>query len=194
MKNFTVKDFVTYNNPCKLCGRKISLSLIPVAHNESGYAGGIYPLFKKNLLHFNLWIKYKEKLAISVNPVNNSFSLEGESENLKKLMLEYKSENNLMFDITCGYCKTQILSEYIELKDNFIKPFKLNQESLIVKSDNYNYRINSDYVLDRSFIIAEKVKFPYAPVFTMETPLLSLSKIKTRENMIKKIKLYMLLS
>lgn len=194
MKTFTIKDFVGYNNPCKMCGRKVSFSLVPVSHNENVYSRGIYPMFRKNLLYFNLWIKYKEKLAISLNPLNNNFKLEGESEDLSKLMKEYKEENNLVFDITCDSCKTQIISSYLEFENNYVKPFTLSKESLIAITENYSYVIRTEHDTDKSFIVAEKVRRSNEPPFTLEIPLLPLSKIKNKENLIKKIKLYMTLS
>ncbi len=194
MTTYTIKDLILYNNPCRMCGHKVAVFLIPVGKNETGYSKTIEALYEGSELFFSLEFKYTERLCILINPMSNKFRLVGTAKNLKRAFKKFLKETNVLVEVKCISCHTYIHSNYLDFNLDYIRPTTIHSEFIKTKNETNEYQMITNFELGVSNIIVTKTKHKNATPFGLEIPAISLKEIGTKERLIKKIKLYMVLS
>ena len=185
MKQFTIKDFIAYNNPCFSCGESIHFNFVS---NEENNTAGLKPTVKQEYTTVNLKRTYEQTLQLQVIHHSNRFA----STNSKDLV-KYLSDHKLSLSSNCGKCLTHIESQYLDfnLDKGYILPVGISRENLIVSEDSFIYHVYSSYFTGQSMILVDRLDKPTSHI-RLDIPLLSLSKIKNRERLINKIKTYMI--
>lgn len=194
MTTYTVKDLVLYNNPCRMCGHKVTVHLVPVGKNESAYGSTIEALYEGSELFFSLEVKYVERLCILINPTSNKFRLVGTVKNLNRSFKRYLKQTNLFIEVKCISCHTYVHSHFLDFNLDYIRPTTIQSEFVTTKNEMNEYQMITNFDLGTSNILVTKRKHKSAPPFGLEIPAMSLKEIGTKERLIKKIKLYMVLS
>lgn len=192
MKKFTVKDFITYNNPCFSCGNKISFRI--GSKVTDGIADIIYlrPNVTLDRTEVDLKISYTQTLQLWTFHKSNKI-LSSDIEGLTNYLTDHK----LVLNSRCDHCYTTIESFPLEfnLPKGFIKPVSINKEMLIVSDDMNMYQIHSYFPEEKSFVAIDRINktTPVSPM-RLELPLLPLYKFKDKEHFINKIKTYLIFS
>lgn len=185
MRQFTIKDFISYNNPCFSCGESIHFNFVS---NEDHGTAGLRPTVKQEYTTVNLKKTYEQTLQLQVIHHSNRFA-----STSSKDLIKYLSEHKLSLSSNCNKCLSHIESQYLEfnLDKGYILPVGISRENLIVSEGAFRYHVYSSYFTERSMIIVDRLDKPTSPV-RLDTPLLTLSKIKTKDRLISKIKTYLL--
>jgi hypothetical protein len=197
MKQFTVKDFITYNAPCFSCGESIILEFGSVELINNGKVSGQSPVFLKPIVskdrtEISLKISYVGSLQLWIFHKSNKFL----TTNFTGLS-EYLNTHKLFLRSRCNKCNSLIDSQFIEfnLKSGFIKPVGISAEYLSIQDKSHLYCIHSKFLDDKTIIIADRIdKTTPVSGVRIEIPLLPLYKFKDKEKIISKIKTYILFS
>lgn len=189
MKKFLVKDFIAYNNPCFSCGDPINLQF---GVTGSSYSTTLRPVVTPEKTEVNLKITYIDSLTLWINHKTNRV-LSSNNGALTNFLSDYK----LNLISRCDRCMTSIESQFLDfnLLQGYVNAVGLAREHLMVHHNDKIYALSSSFIQEKSFITVtslDKVK-PLAP-FSIETPLLPLHKLQTRERLIEKINTYMIFS
>lgn len=193
MRQGTVKDFISYNNPCFICSNHISIKIgnYRVTHNESKL---IYltPLISPDYTEIDLRITYNSHLTLKITNKTNRFQTNNPSA-----LVKYLEENDLFLVSQC-VCYSIIESSPLKFDMNkgFIKPFGISKEIIMVNDDDNNmYFLYS--VVDDSQSILEVTKldkvFPLSPS-KLVLPLTLRRKFKSKEHFLNKMKTYLTFS
>jgi len=188
MKNFTVKDFISINNPCFNCQGSIYFSIISSGReNQALRFIEIKPVVSLEGSLFDLQITYNEKLQLWVEHYSNKITISN-----PELFKKYISQRRLFLQSNCEKCHTTIQSDFLEFTDTVIKPTRIQYEYLSISDSNCSYFITSNVPENYSHLIIT----PPTPnnVVNMRTPPLLLSSLRTKENFLKKIKTYLIFS
>jgi hypothetical protein len=209
MKTFTLKDFISYNNPCFICNNIISFSAIssvnvsPLIAKQSIVNQTTINKFQTEIL---LKTTYNSNLKLIINNTSNQFT----SPNLNDLQT-YLTSHNIFIKSTCKICHSYIKSSNLNLNyiNNFIHPFTINYEHFFI-NDKAIYTIISDFQNNQTTLIKEKYLNPELPNLNnkpvkyknmilsapavINIPLLPLYKFKSIERIINKINTYLTFS
>lgn len=188
MKEFTVKDLIRYNNPCKSCEGTAQFSLRSFTdEGSSPIKPQLDPVTKK--VHFTLQTSYKERLVMVVDIANNNFSIETNSDDAKKSFEEFKGWFSLIVETECKRCRTRVTSDSLEFTDNFIKPVKLSQEDVYLETDTHKYTIYTSHTNKKSLVVVDILNqvTPISPL-KLVTRALPLSKFKGRKELLEKLR------
>lgn len=192
MKKFTVKDFITYNNPCFSCGNKISFRIGSIATVSASDVIYLRPNVTLDRTEVDLKISYTQTLQLWTFHKSNKI-LSSDIEGLTNYLTDHK----LVLNSRCDHCYTTIESFPLEfnLPKGFIKPVGVNKEMLIVSDDMNMYQIHSYFPEEKSFVAIDRINktTPVSPM-RLELPLLPLYKFKDKEHFINKIKTYLIFS
>lgn len=181
MKQFTIKDFIEYNSPCKICGRLSKLILNydnrPVYIDKKD----------KSRISYSLQKTYNpsEAKVIIFDAKTNTF-----------LSTFDVSDKQLYFELICeNHCVT-ITSDFIKINSGFINPLTIVREYVNLKTDISNISVitvtsfNNSSI--RSFLKNDFSKMDNSTNIT--TPPLPISKWKTKDNLESIIKTYLAFS
>lgn len=198
MNKMTVKDFIIHNSPCFSCGNTISLKLIVKKKgdkNKMSLSEVIGFVINRDVVEIKLTVSYSFQLKLNIQYKTNKFS----TNNLKKFQ-EYMDKFDCHMQSSCNKCNTWITSDILQfnLDDNIINPLEITEEYLKVRVDTFtDYTLHNLYDIKKSFFQVitkpEDLKQP-TKFFTKELPLIPLSKIKTRNKFISKLKTYLIFS
>lgn len=179
MKPFTVKDFVTYNNPCFSCGENIIFT----------FGEAINPVIDGKECKVELITSYSDSLSLIINLNTNSFHTTN-----TKVFKKYLKTKNIFLKSKCSKCNTYILSSNLifDHEKHFIKPAYLRQEFLKVYKDGLRYSVFSSD--DGSILNVQDLKTGKNVLDIAVEPELFLYRIKTKEKLINKLKTYILFS
>lgn len=189
MKKFTFKDFISYNNPCFNCGKRISIRIgFKFPNGDQSY---LTPLVKPEYTEVNLRVTYRNTLRLRVFNKTNKF----ETNNVEELE-KYLQEYNLYLVSNCdcaAYLQTESLK--FDLNRKLVYSFGIGLETLIVSDDSNLYHLYSDFMTDESLLVVDRIDKVY-PISSLRLslPLLPLYRLKTKENFIRKMKTYMIFS
>lgn len=187
MKKFTVKDFITYNNPCFSCGEKINLK---IGHDHG--TAELRPTVKPDYTVIDLRVTYTHTLQLWIfHKTNKIITSDGRG------LADYLYNHNIYLQSQCSKCYTSIQSQFLEfnLDKGFIKPVGIKTEKLIMLDDDNMYTIYSSFEEEKSMVAVDRINkaTPVAPT-CFDLPLLPLSKFKTKERYLDKIKVYLTFS
>ena len=180
MEQFTVKDFLTYRNPCFLCGTVNTVRI-----------GGHIPSILPNYMEIDLKINYSNAIKLFIFHKTNKI-LSNNKDGLTQL-LESRTLNLSSF---CFNCSSNRSSEDLvfDLNKDIILPVKIAAETLYSSEGYKRYELISNYRDNRSFIHIWEAKTPSSKDINKELSLIPSSKFKTKEQFIEKMKLYALFS
>lgn len=194
MKTFTVKDFITYNNPCFSCGSRISFSIASLPNITNYNPIYIKATVSPERTEIDLKVTYNNTLQLWIFHKSNKIL----SSDMWGLT-DYLASHKLFLSSRCDKCFTIIESDFLDLNlsQGFISPVGIELEVLFVKDDKNTYNVESDFIKETSIITVRKNPIdatlaPPAQKFYLS--LLPLYKIKSREYLINKAKTYLTFS
>lgn len=194
MKQFTVKDFLTYNAPCFGCGDKINfyVAIQPSDQRRLIYVPTKTLVVNKDSSSVNLITSYHGNLNLSIAHITNSFK----TNDMTALINFFKS-HKLYLRINCRSCHSLIETQYLDfnLIGGYIKPVGISKETITIIDDDSIYQIQSHTMEGTTNINVSKQNYKSlsSPVH-LQVPLIPLSKFKSKKELIEKIKLYLIFS
>lgn len=189
MEKFTLKDFITYNNPCFSCNENIFLRVRVTGNNRHmDSQGWLRPLVKPELTEISIKENYSNALKLQILHQSNKILTSDLIE-----LSEYLKEHRLYLTSQCGNCSTTIDTEQLEfnLEKGFLKPVKLAREDLLVQEPGSTYHVSSNFSKKKSRVHIYK---PGSQPIEIDLPLYSLAKFKTKEKFLHKLKTYAIFS
>lgn len=188
MKKFTIKDFITYNNPCFSCNNKISIKIGSADSISQSDTVFLTPIINVDSTDINLKITYANVLKLKISHKTNKI----QTTRLMSLT-KYLKEHKLFLRSYCDHCHTFIESQFLEfnMSRGFIYPVGISNEVLIVKNKNTTYNLSSSFFEGKSLLIVDKPNI--SPLY-FNLPLMPLYKFKDKEHMINKMKLFVVFS
>lgn len=193
MNKFTVKDFITYNNPCFSCESKINFSIGALDDEHTSIDEAVYfrPTVTKNYSEIDLIINYTTSLKLFIFHTTNKIL-----SNDFIALTKYLERRKLFLSSFCHKCHSQSKSKILDfnLEKKIVKPTTLLLEETIIYDDKFRYLLTSNSEKNKSyFIIEDLAKVKYTPT-VIESPLIFRSKFNNRQSFIDKTKLYVLFS
>jgi len=190
MKQFTVKDFITYSGPCFSCQSKISFKIGSFS-NEQPMAAYLVPVVTNDFIDVDLKINYNNGLSLRIFTKTNKFTVSS-----MKGFTKYLEKHKLFLRANCDKCRTRVESQVLDfnLLKEFIAPVNISDEQLIVKDGKYLYELYSSFEAGYSALIINSTSKPSVNSIRMELPLLPMYKLKNKERFIEKVKTYILFS
>jgi len=190
MKEFTVKDFILYNNPCFVCNEFIQLQIRVTKKSIVSFPNNLKPSFSNNKLEINLSTKYYNILNLSIDLMSNKII----SNNINELQ-DFLFNHELNLQSVCLSCGAYISSHFLQfdLKNGFVKPVGIAIENFVLESnDGYcQYDIYSSFLENKSKV---QIRPMHQKIIELDIPLFSLSKFKNKEKLLEKFKIIMLFS
>lgn len=202
MKKFTVKDFITYNNPCFSCGNKISFyigteSYQAIILDPKFPVGSTHPTFMRPIVsteysELDLKISYNDSLNLRIYHKSNKI----DSNNIQKLF-EYLKAHRIILQSRCDKCYTCIESNDLlfNYDKGFIYPATIKSERILVSDDENMYHMYSWFSTNKTDLTIDKIN-RVLPVSSshLKLPLLPLYKFKNKQHFIDKIRTYLTFS
>ncbi len=196
MEQFTIKDFILYNNPCFSCNSNTKSSLI-VQNADNDYIVSAFP--QQSHAIFNLKISYTSTLKLKIFYTSNKFETSSTEQ-----LTQFLSNNKVFFNSFCHTCLSDIDSQFLEFNTNkfFILPTNISSENLFMISNNKSIALHSSYIENITIVSINEIP-PELDPFTstqyfsspsptlLQLPLFPLSKFKTKQNLANKIKTYL---
>lgn len=190
---FTVKDFISYCDVCMCCGGKTKFSLERTILDDP-YASvqNCVPVSLKDRrgnIRAELMISYADskRLYLDIYIKSNEYLASN-----KKLFDKFINENNLYMSKRCDNCKNCTIQSSIMSFGKYISPVCIYTERLFFEEEEYDYDIYSSYKDKKTHIMVTSEDA--AKWFNIDVPFLPLYKFKNKQNLLNKIKTYMLFS
>jgi len=191
MKEFTVKEFIGYNNPCFSCGENIHFSFALKQDDMDG-STVLRPTVTIDNTTVDLKVSYRESLQLLIVHQTNKFI----AYNSKELE-NFLKKTEVFLISKCNKCFTNVESDYLDFnfEKGFIKPVSLFREVVMMSDDSYRYHIRSNFSNSKSFVVIDRIDkvTPISPI-TFEAPILPMSKFKNKKQFMDKMKTYMVFS
>jgi hypothetical protein len=194
-RHFTVKDFITYNNPCFGCGKAVSFKIGFSNTDEMGSAITSYlrPTVGPQFTEIDLKITYNDTIKMYVFHKDNKILTSNQ-----RGMIKYLNNHQLFLSSNCT-CHTEIVSDILNLhlvtNNQFVEPTTLHYEKLIVTHNDNVYELHSSFLDKKSTLISyKKDTKPRPSPTTIEMPLIPKYKFKNRDHFLEKMKTYVLFS
>lgn len=201
MKKFTVKDFITYNNPCFSCDNKINFYIgtekLPdpgedpssVVYSQPSYHR---PIVSTEYTELNISISYSNSLKLKIFHKTNKI----DSNNLNEL-IKYLHSHRILLQSKCDRCYTMVESNDLSfnLEKYFIYPVSLKNERLLVTTDENMFHVYSDFAGNQTMINIDKINRTLPVSATkLKLSLLPMYKFKDKIHFLDKMKLYVTFS
>lgn len=196
MRKFTVKDFITYNNPCFGCGKKITfrIGFYTTSEYSSPIASYLRPIVLANYTEVDLKISYIDMIKLYIFHKDNKIL-----SNNQGGLTKYLSEHTMFLSSTCT-CHSEIESEPLDfhlIEDKqHVAAVQIKSERLVVTDADNMYQFYSSFPDKKSTLIVYKQNNdqPTSQPTTIEMPLIPKYKFKSREHFLEKMKTYILFS
>lgn len=198
MKQFTLKDFLLYGEPCICCNKPLRVFACKVDIPSELTIGFYQNSLCNNNLKIILYKKYKTTLELNINIKSNRYNV----SNQKKFK-DFLSKFTLKFTKRCvpflgqesGCGDVHIISNFIKFNENgFIEPITLQSELILLENDNIIYDIHTLYDIQKTEINIQSNTILDIHDETIVIPALQINKYKTKEKLLKKLKTYILFS
>ena len=198
MRKLTVKDFITYNNPCFACGKKITFRIGFYKTSEWASPGASYlrPIVSANYTEVDLKISYIDMIKLYIFHKDNKIL-----SNNQPGLTKYLSEHKLFLSSTCT-CHSEIESELLDFhlvtEHQYVAAVNIRYERLMVADGDNIYQFNSSFSDNKSTLVVYK-QSEQTPVGSpaptvIEMPLIPKYKFKSKEHYLEKMKTYILFS
>lgn len=197
MKKFTVKDFITYNNPCFACGKKITFKIGFYNTDEMGpvHSSFLRPTVMGNYTDIDLKITYMDSIKLYIFHKDNKIL-----SNNQAGLTKYLSQHTLFLSSTCT-CHSEIETENLDFhlvaERQYVSAVNIKFERLMVTEGDNLYQLNSSFCDKKSTLIVYKTDKQAAVSGTptvIEMPLIPKYKFKNRDHFLEKMKTYILFS
>lgn len=201
MKKFTIKDFLFYNNPCFSCQSNINFYFVSNSKDisKTKQPGYFNPIVSKDAISIDIKKSYSHSLTLSIYNKTNKFYANNKHE-----LEAYLDDHRISMYSTCPKCNTTIISNTLEfdVKGKFVKPVEVFAETINVESKGKTYSLatlienNSSHieVINGSKTSLTSMLLLNNDSFSLDIPALPLYKFKNKDNLIKKIGIYMTFS
>ena len=189
MDKLTVKDFLAHNSPCFSCGKEITFSVKSISFSPFTLPAPLNTLVSKDSVEIELKITYNDKLKIIINQLSNKITTDVAS------LTKYLEGHRLFLSSSCSSCFSMAESFYLDFnfQKGFICPVGISHEMLLIYDEQNLYQINSSFFTKKSFITIDRIdKSNNLSPIKLDLPLISISKFKTKENVLNKIKTLLL--
>lgn len=190
MRQGTVKDFISYNNPCFICGHHISIKIGNYRPNESKLVF-LTPLVTPDYTEIDLRITYNSHLTLKIINKTNRFQTNNPSA-----LVKYLEEHDLFLMSQCiCYSIIEGTNLGFDMNKGFIKPFGISKEIVVVNDDDNMYFLHSIVSDCQSILEVTRMNkvFPLAPT-KLVLPLTLRRKFKSKEHFLNKMKTYLTFS
>lgn len=206
MRKFTVKDFITYNNPCFGCGKKITFKIAWYNTDEMGPVASSYlrPIVLANYTEVDLKITYIDAVKLYIFHKDNKILSNNQSG-----LTKYLSNHKLSLSATCtcySEIESDILDFHLTTEHQYVAAVEIRSERLVVTDKNSTYRLYSSFPDNKSTLMVYKsntdepssslpnTKPSTSQPTTIEMPLIPKYKFRNKEHFIEKMKTYILFS
>lgn len=190
MEQFTLKDLIKLNQTCFVCqGESVSNTVILDQAGSENVP--LACLLIGDLLQINIKNLYREgpyKLLIDISTHQFSF--------ISPQARDYVT-GDLFLALKCNGCNSQTHTNNFEFNENgLISPISLDHQIVFIKDDSYIYQINTSFnpEINKSRIVIDSLvkTTPLSPT-VINVPAFSMYDFKNIKELIKKIKLYLVL-
>jgi hypothetical protein len=180
MKKFTVRDFITYNNPCFSCGESVRI--------EVSGPGYLEPNINPEMMEVDLRVNYYNALRLSIRHKDNRILT-----NDKQMLIEYLDNHELVLDSICHSCGSNIRSTKMvfHVDQGFVETVEIAYETLVVKdlAHQRKYAIRSDFSANQSqFRVFTLSKDGETFSSKLDLPLMPKSMFKSKRHLLDKCK------
>lgn len=191
MKKFTVKDFISYNNPCFSCKSNINFYFVTESKDlsKAKQAGYINPIVSSQSTSVDLIKSYSHSLTLDIYHKTNKFYAANWHE-----LQSYLMDHNLTMNSSCPTCKSIVVSKKLifDFKNKYIQPTEVRKEYLIIEDKEKVYNLKTN--MDKNSTHIEVYSDFSQNSWELDTPALPIFKFKNKANIIKKIKTYIIFS
>jgi len=143
-------------------------------------------IIKNNLLIVTLRIKYSFTLKLQICIDNNKF----EVSDMEKF-ITYLGIQNLILISECKKCKSFIISNELQFDHRgFVKPVILKREGICLIDGDKNYDLMTEFSKNKTGLRL----FDDKGIMEMDLPLLPLYKFKSRDKLLRKLKMCVVFS
>lgn len=190
MKFFTIKDFISYNNPCFSCNNQKILKIVSSPIKENIVGGGVLlnPTISSTFLEVDLKITYLYSLKLKISHTSNKIIISNIDD-----LTKYLEQHTLYFVSRCNCCGTRISSNILtfDLTKSFVKPLSIESEIICVKEGESFFILKSYFAQNKSNLIINKKD---SDPIELSLPLYPLLKFKNRDHFLSKMKMLALFS
>lgn len=193
MRKFTVKDFITYNNPCFSCGNQISFRIGFLDLETKTDISYLRPVVGPEYTEVDLIIKYANQDALKLYIFHKTNKI---LTNSQQGLTKYLSSRKLFLVSSCDRCYTKIESQYLDfnLDKRFVSAVGISTERIMVTDGNSRYQIDSFFMPEKSHLVVSKMDSVNMSPFQLDLPLLPKYRFKDKAHFIQKIKTYITFS
>jgi len=190
MRQLTIKDIASYYSPCLACKSKTTL-ILSVYSAEFGYQEIVPKIIGKSM-NIDLKISYYSRFVLNIDIMSHKFLTSNITEFMK-----YAAENVFCLFVYCKSCHSYVETTKLEfnITDRILKPISLVKEGWSFIEDDSIYKVDTIMDLDQTKIVVDKISGvkPISP-WSQIVSALPIHRFGSKENMIEKIKLYMVFS
>ncbi len=193
MRKFTVKDFITYNNPCFSCGNQINFRIGFLDLETKADISYLRPVVGPQYTEVDLIIKYANQDALKLYIFHKTNKI---LTNSQQGLTKYLSSRKLFLASSCDRCYTKIESQYLDfnLDKGFVAAVGISTERIMVNDGTSQYQIDSFFMAEKSHVAVTRLDSNAMAPFRLDLPLLPKYRFKNKEHFIQKMKTYITFS
>jgi len=187
MHKFTIKDFITFNNPCFGCSKPIIFKIGVFNCNDSKVSY-FRPVVSDESTEVDLKIGYSNSIKLVIYHKNNKI-LTNNINDLTTYLIGHK----LFLSYYCGdQCGNRAESGFLDfdLKKGHLKPVGMTSETLVVTDKGHCYMLISSFFSNSSRVHIWKKDSQPSSDIKIDLKLLPKFKFKTKEKFLEKMRIY----
>ncbi len=191
MEKFTVKDFITYYNPCFGCRKPVNFKIGIYDTESKADVYYIRPIVTEHCTEINLKISYNDSIKLYIFHKTNKL-LTNNRAGLEK----YLKAHQLFLATECPICAGKSETHLLEfdMEKNYVKAATIMSERLVVTDKETVYIVDTSFGAKTSKMHVYKKKTASSKDINLTLPLLPKSRFKDRKQFLEKMKLYVLFS
>jgi hypothetical protein len=178
----SLKDFILYNSPCRICGGKSSLSLF--SGDANFVMNKVRAIGYDNHVLLRLASNYTSSLSIDININNNTYHLLSGDANKLITFKAYLKDRFFYFELKCNSCGTFVITEDLSFDDRFLNPIKICDEYLFIRDDDSFYAVHTDIAKKTTNLKVMARGFGGDTIDEMKLPYNTIERFKTREKIL----------
>lgn len=193
MRKFTVKDFITYNNPCFSCGNQINFRIGFLDLETKADISYLRPVVGPQYTEVDLIIKYANQDALKLYIFHKTNKI---LTNSQQGLTKYLSSRKLFLTSSCDRCYTKIESQYLDfnLDKGFVAAVGISTERIMVNDGDSLYQIDSHFMAEKSRLVVSRLDSAKMSPFRLDLPLIPKYRFKDKAHFIQKMKTYITFS
>lgn len=193
MRKFTVKDFITYNNPCFSCGNQINFRIGFLDLETKADISYLRPVVGPQYTEVDLIIKYANQDALKLYIFHKTNKI---LTNSQQGLTKYLSTRKLFLTSSCDRCYTKIESQYLDfnIDKGFVAAVGISTERIMVNDGDSLYQIDSFFMAQKSHLVVSRLDSARMSPFQLDLPLIPKYRFKDKAHFLQKMKIYMTFS